>query len=39
MDIYVNDEETLLAKIKQIKSAQKQYSTYTQEQVDKILTM
>ncbi len=36
MDIYVNDEETLLAKIKQIKSAQKQYSTYTQEQVDKI---
>ncbi len=36
MDIYVNDEETLLAKIKQIKAAQKQYSTYNQEQVDKI---
>ena len=36
MDIYVNDEETLLAQIKQIKAAQKEYSTYTQEQVDKI---
>ncbi len=36
MEIYVNSEETLLANIKQIKSAQKKYSTYTQEQVDKI---
>ena len=36
MDIYVNDEETLLAQIKQIKAAQKEYSTYSQEQVDKI---
>ncbi len=36
MDIYVNDEETLLNKLKQIKAAQKQFSTYTQEQVDKI---
>ena len=36
MEIYVNSEETLLQNIKQIKSAQKKYSTYTQEQVDKI---
>ncbi|MBR2390962.1 MAG: bifunctional acetaldehyde-CoA/alcohol dehydrogenase [Clostridia bacterium] len=36
MDIYVNSEETLVQKIKQIKAAQKIYSTYTQEQVDKI---
>ena len=36
MDIYVNSEETLLQNIKQIKSAQKKYSTYSQEQVDKI---
>ena len=36
MEIYVNSEETLLANIKQIKAAQKKYSTYTQEQVDKI---
>ena len=36
MEIYVNSEETLVQKIKQIKAAQKIYSTYTQEQVDKI---
>ena len=36
MDIYVNNEETLLNKLKQIKAAQKQFSTYNQEQVDKI---
>ena len=36
MEIYVNSEETLIQKIKQIKAAQKTYSTYTQEQVDKI---
>ena len=36
MEIYVNSEETLLQNIKQIKAAQKKYSTYTQEQVDKI---
>ena len=36
MEIYVNDENSLLEKIKQIKAAQKKYSTYTQEQVDKI---
>ena len=36
MEIYVNSEETLVQKIKQIKAAQKTYSTYTQEQVDKI---
>lgn len=36
MDIYVNNEETLMEKIKQIKLAQKKFSTYTQEQVDKI---
>ena len=36
MDIYVKDEESLLAQIKQTKAAQKEYSTYTQEQVDKI---
>ena len=36
MDIYVNDEETLLSKLKQIKDAQKKFSTYNQEQVDKI---
>ena len=36
MEIYVNREETLIQKIKQIKAAQKTYSTYTQEQVDKI---
>ena len=35
MDI-VNSEETLLNKIKQIKAAQKKYSTYNQQQVDKI---
>ena len=36
MEIYVNSEETLLENIKRIKAAQKKYSTYTQEQVDKI---
>ena len=36
MEIYVNSEETLLQNIKQIKAAQKKFSTYTQEQVDKI---
>ena len=36
MDIYVKDEESLLAQIKQIKAAQKEFSTYSQEQVDKI---
>ena len=36
MEIYVKDEETLLNKLKQIKSAQKEFSTYSQEQVDKI---
>ena len=36
MEIYVNDEESLLKQIKQTKAAQKKYSTYTQKQVDKI---
>lgn len=36
MEIYVNSEESLMENIKQIKLAQKQFSTYTQEQVDKI---
>lgn len=36
MEIYVNSEESLMGKIKQIKLAQKKYSCYTQEQVDKI---
>ncbi len=36
MEVYVNNEESLLENIKRIKTAQKQYSTYTQEQVDKI---
>ena len=36
MDIYVNSEETLQTKLKQIKDAQKKFSTYSQEQVDKI---
>ncbi len=36
MDIYVNNEETLLEKIKKIKLAQKKFSLFTQEQVDKI---
>lgn len=36
MDIYVNDENSLLEKLKQIKAAQKKFSCYSQEQVDKI---
>ena len=32
----VNDEVTLLDKIARVKAAQAKYSTYTQEQVDKI---
>ena len=36
MEVYVNSEESLLQNIKAIKAAQKKYSTYTQEQVDKI---
>ena len=36
MEVYVNNEESLLENIKRIKAAQKQYSTYNQEQVDKI---
>ena len=36
MEIYVNSEETLLENIKRIRAAQKKFSTYTQEQVDKI---
>ncbi len=36
MDIIANNEENLLKKIKKIKEAQKKYSTYSQEQVDKI---
>ena len=36
MEIYVNSEETLMQKIAQIKLAQKKFSTYSQEQVDKI---
>ena len=34
--IYVKDEESLLAHLKQVREAQKEYSTFTQEQVDKI---
>ena len=36
MEVYVKDEESLLQNIKQIRLAQKKFSTYTQEQVDKI---
>ena len=36
MEVYVNNEESLLENIKRIKAAQKQYSTYNQEQVDNI---
>lgn len=36
MDIYVNDENSLLEKLKQIKAAQKKFSCFSQEQVDKI---
>lgn len=36
MEVYVNSEESLLENIKRIKTAQKKYSVYTQEQVDKI---
>ena len=36
MEIYVNNEESLIRQIKHIKEAQKRYSTYTQEKVDKI---
>ena len=33
---FVNDEQTLLDKIAEVKAAQAKYATYTQEQVDKI---
>ena len=33
---FVNDEQTLLDKIAEVKAAQAMYATYTQEQVDKI---
>ena len=32
----VNDEQTLLAKLEEVRKAQAIYATYTQEQVDKI---
>ena len=36
MEVYVNSEETLIQNINAIRAAQKKFSTYTQEQVDKI---
>ncbi len=36
MNIYVKDEESLLKNLAKIKAAQKKFSTYSQEQVDKI---
>ena len=34
--VYVKDEESLLAHLKQVREAQRQFSSFTQEQVDKI---
>ena len=36
MEVYVNSEETLIQNINAIRAAQKKFSTYTQEQVNKI---
>ena len=33
---YVNDEQTLLTRLEQLRKAQAQFATFTQEQVDKI---
>ena len=33
---FVNDEQTLLDKLAEVRAAQAKFATYTQEQVDKI---